>query len=267
MSEPLITVLTVNYNTSEFIELMLYALRKLTHNSFKVIICDNGSDRKDISKLTDITEGHKNIEILFRNQSAPGSIAHGEALDILIEMVTTKYTVILDSDCTFLIKNWDDMLINQINEKVKIIGARLHTDKFLKPDDFPMPFSVLFETEAYKRLNISCMPGNIQSGEDSCWEWKPKYLNSGYTAALLNAKHTRHHKDGPLGTVICAEYYLPGINDIFASHFGRGSSGGTAKYFKRLRIPFISGYIKRCYAEIEKRKWISSCNEIINGQL
>ena len=37
-----ISVLITNYNTLKFIELTLYALRKLTKNSYCVFINDNG---------------------------------------------------------------------------------------------------------------------------------------------------------------------------------------------------------------------------------
>ena len=145
MNDPLITVVTVNYNTSDFIRLMLYALSRLTLHPYKVMICDNGSKENEISTLKKIAGKYNNVELIFRRQTSIGSIAHGEALDILIEKVDTKYTVIMDSDCTFLIKNWDDILIGRINDEVKIIGTQLHTNKFPKPDDFPLPFAVLFE--------------------------------------------------------------------------------------------------------------------------
>lgn len=268
MHNPLITVLTVNYNTSDFVELMLYALKRLTLNPYRVIICDNGSGNRDILSLVKTARRHKNVELVFREQTRPGSVAHGEALDILVEMVSTKYTVILDSDCTFLIKNWDEILINKLNEEVKIIGTQLDTSfKSLKPLDFPMPYAVLFETSVFKELDISCMPGDVVKGEDSCWEWKPKYLGSGYRGEILNMKNTRNYKEGPFNSVLCAEYYLAGIKKIFASHFGRGGSDGAAKYLKWLNVPVVSEYIKRFYGHIEKRKWLSKCKEIISKQL
>ena len=38
-----ITIVTVNYNTLIFIELMIYSFVKLTRRPWNMIICDNGS--------------------------------------------------------------------------------------------------------------------------------------------------------------------------------------------------------------------------------
>ena len=109
-----ITVLLVNYNTSKFIEILLYSLQKLTFNSYKVIICDNGSKDIEILKLSKVVTKYKNIDIIFRLQSKIGSVAHGEALDVLIKKVRTKYTVIMDTDCVLLMKYWDKYMIIQM---------------------------------------------------------------------------------------------------------------------------------------------------------
>ena len=51
MTGELITIVVVNYNTSSFLEISLFALAKLTKNKYKVIICDNGSSYFDIKRL------------------------------------------------------------------------------------------------------------------------------------------------------------------------------------------------------------------------
>lgn len=270
MPDPLITVLTVNYNTSDFIELMLYALSKLTANPYKVIICDNGSKKRDILKLARIAKKNNNIELIFRQQSEAGSKAHGEALDILISMVSSKYTTILDSDCTFLLKGWDEKLIKKIDDKVKIIGSGFHSvdkEKRASGEEFPLPFASLFETKVYKTLAISCMPENVPNKKDTCWQWQHKFISGGYNGLTLTGLNTRYFKKGRFASVLVAtEYYTPD-GSLIASHFGRGSNSGAAKYFKWLKIPVVSGFLKRCYGKFEKKKWISKCYEIINEQL
>ena len=101
MSKPLITVVSANYNDSIFKELMLYAFRKLTLNSFRIIICDNGSDQKNINILRKLKDNYNNLILIFHDQSIAGSRGHGEALDKMIDMVDTKYTVVMDSDLRF----------------------------------------------------------------------------------------------------------------------------------------------------------------------
>lgn len=58
----------------------------------------------------------------------------------------------------------------------------------------------------------------------------------------------RTHKSGSFGDkVVCAEYYLDSIKEIFASYFGRGSTLGISKYLKGwikkfFKIPIIGKY-------------------------
>jgi glycosyltransferase involved in cell wall biosynthesis len=269
LQKPQITVVTVNYNTADFIELMLYSLEKLTANSYQVIICDNGSVAKDIEKLRNIAEKYNNLELIFRRQNGTASIAHGQALDILIERSNSKYTVVLDSDCVFLLKNWDLELIKELDEKVKIVGAtscQLRAGDRVGGGDFPLPFAALFETDIYRSLGVQCVPEKNREGYDTCWQWKQKFTAAGFNGKTLIARNTRDFKQGPFyGLVAIQEYYL---NDgrLAASHFGRGSSNGAAKYFKWLKIPILSRYIKSCYGRIEKKKWINKCFEMIDGQ-
>ena len=101
---PVLTILSVNYNTSDFIECMLYCLHKITHNPFKILIVDNFYSGEERLKLKKICSNYDNVETFFRKQSQSGSIGHGEALDILTEKVDTSYFAILDADATFLLK-------------------------------------------------------------------------------------------------------------------------------------------------------------------
>jgi hypothetical protein len=137
----------------------------------------------------------------------------------------------------------------------------------LKPYDFPFQFAVLFETETYKRLGISCMPREVEKGEDTCWQWKPKFIQGGYEGKTLITKNTRDYKQGPFGDLVGVEEYYTDDGELIASHFGRGSSGGAAKYLKHLKIPFVAGCLRRYYSSIERKEWINRCHKIINGQL
>ena len=157
-----ITVLLVNYNTSKFIEILLYSLQKLTFNSYKVIICDNGSKDIEILKLSKVVTKYKNIDIIFRLQSRIGSVAHGEALDVLIKKVRTKYTVIMDTDCVLLMKYWDKYMINQMKDEIKIVGSSEIEDVKVNRvgTNFILPFICMFDTKTYNSLNASCLPRN-----------------------------------------------------------------------------------------------------------
>jgi len=276
MSKQLITVVSANYNDSIFKELMLYAFNKLTFNTFRVIFCDNGSNYKNIEILRKLDNNYDNLTVIYQNQSKAGSHGHGEALDKMIHMVDTEYTVVMDSDCTFLMKNWDEYILNEIDEKIKIIGTSSPPDRAgirIGGGDFPLPFATLFETAIYKSLNISCKPGDVINGEDTCWEWKTKYNKNGYLGKTFITKNTRDYKDGPFGALTGIEEYYTDNGKLIASHFGRGSSGGLAKYTskadkKYYRLMNAFPYLENIYAkyrgEKEMQLWIEKCNNIID---
>ncbi len=260
-----VSVLITNYKTIDFVKLSLYSLSKLTKNEYKVLINDNGSTEEELSQLSEIEANNSNIRVNFRCTDAPPSYAHGEALDILIDLVDTEYFVVLDSDCVFLMKGWDNYMISKLNDEVKVIGTTYTVNQASKKyNDFPAQFAVMFETKVYRKLRISCMPQN-QSDKDTCWEWREKYLSNNYSGEVLKQINTRHDKTTVFGKIICVVFYTD-RNEIIASHFGRGSSGGEYKYSTKFiaKLPILGKYIRRHIANKEKKDWIIKCKKIID---
>lgn len=269
MTRETLTVLIVNYNTSDFVELSLYALKKLTKNKYKVLICDNGSKKHDKTKLKRICDKYRNVNLFFRQQTGSCGIGHGEALNILTRKINTKYGVFLDADATFLKKKWDEILIKQLNDKTKIIGAPPVKNP-IKSTDFPSLYVTFFNTNALKSLKIDMRPKDYRIGLDTGWEMREKFIKSNYKHKLLEVKNTREFKDGPFRDVICGEYYLKGYRNIFASHFGRGSTLGTAKYKNWnifLSLPGIKHIAREIRGRREKNKWLLICKKIISGEI
>jgi len=268
--QPQISLITVNYNSSEFIELTLYALEKLTKNSYQVFIIDNNSQIKDYKKLEKIVAKYDNV-FIERNETPPkgASMAHGTSLNYLAKKVNTPYLSVLDADATWLRKNWDEIIINQMDDKVKVIGTQAPGEK---PQDFPLMFTILFETKIFKELNIDFRPKDPSQLQDTGFELREKYLNAGYQGKNIELKSTRTYKNGPFKDIICAEYYLDNNYDnIFASHFGRGSNLGTPKYLKGwkkylYRLPYLGQYLLTQKGKKEKRQWIKICKKIIDEQ-
>lgn len=132
-------------------------------------------------------------------------------------------------------------------------------------------FAALFESETFKKLNISFKPKENSISQDTGWETREKYLEAGYKGTILEMKNTRIFKDGSFREVICAEYYLPGFHNIFASHFGRGSTLGANKYMRGCgifyKLPVLGKYLRRKKGLIEKEKWIDICKKIISSQI
>ncbi|MEK7103918.1 MAG: glycosyltransferase family A protein [Patescibacteria group bacterium] len=269
-----ITVCIAHHNDTDFILNTLYCLKRLTKNSYQVIIRDNHSKKKNFLKLQKGIVDYRNVELYQAPLSArglQGSMSHGTALNDLVKKIDTPYGAIFDGDCVFLIKDWDEILISKLNDKVKIIGTQA-SPGCPKPMDFPLMFAIFFETQTLKKLNIDFRPQDIAKAQDSGWELREKYLATGFQGELLMAKNTRSYKNGFFADLLgIDEYYLPGIDNIFACHFGRGATSGSAKYKKGTgfiyKIPFISRPLRKMRGRKEIKKWISVCHEIANKQI
>jgi glycosyltransferase involved in cell wall biosynthesis len=267
MNKPLITILTVNYKTSDFIDLMLYAFEKLTKNSYKVIICDNYSTDKEMLKIAKVAQKYQDVELVFRKQTQFGSIGHAEAMDLLVSKVDTPYFVTMDADCTFLLNGWDELLISQLDDSIKVIGTTLPKGpENPKPMDFPLVFAVLYETESFKKLNPSFMPDDIKKdkSKDTGWEIRERYLSAHFKSIVFDGENTRFVKTTEYGDMICAVYYYK--DNLIASHFSRGSSDGIAKYNNRwyFQIPLFSRILKRLKGMQERKSWIDISYNIVD---
>lgn len=283
MNDSLITVITVNFNASDFILNMLYCLKKLTKNKYKVIIRDNNSKKKDYLKLKKFVKYFSNV-YLYRVEDfdLAGSIAHGTALNDLIPKIDTKYGVIIDPDCTFLHKNWDEILINQINEEYPIIGTQAPGYKY---QDFPYVFALFFITDIMKKLKIDFKPENVKKGQDTGFLIREKFLANGYKGKLLINRYTKNFKSIYFKNVLCQEFYLKGNNNIIASHFWKGSTLGDWKYRQNLikwisSVPVIGPYllmfifrpellleIGKFRGRVEKYRWIKICRDIVKNNV
>ncbi|MFA6518492.1 MAG: glycosyltransferase [Candidatus Shapirobacteria bacterium] len=271
-SNPIVTVFIVNYNSADFIDISLYALSKLSGYPYKVVIRDNNSNLRDYQKLVNICRKYPNTKVVRSHTPLRGSLAHGTALNYLCKNINTPYFSILDADAIWLIKNWDKILINKLNKKVKAIGTQVALDSN-KPKDFPIMFSILFETKTFKNLNIDFRPDKSDIVKDTGYQLREKYLSNHFLGKIIEMRNTRVYHSGPFKNVICAEYYLDtDYNNIFSSHFSRGSSLGKAKYIKNMsiispyRIPFFGDYLLQLKGMMEKHHWINICRKIIDSQ-
>jgi glycosyltransferase involved in cell wall biosynthesis len=266
-SDSLITILCVNFNTSDFIEVMLYSFKRLTAQPYEVLIVDNGSNDKHLLRLAKVAQDYTNVKLIYRRQTVSGSIGHGEAMDLLVSMVRTPYFVTMDSDAVFLIRNWDEILISRINEKIKAIGTQASGKKI---KDFPLMYAVLYSTDAFKKSNARFLPSSNfgqdgQNNYDTGWQVRENFIKCGYYGEVLKFKNTRTYHDGPYADMLAAEYYMDEVHEIFVSHFGRGSSGGLPKIQNWWRkIPLIGSIFARIIARSERKLWIARSRLIIN---
>ena len=269
---PKITILIVNFNSASFIENALFCLSRLTKNPYRVIVMDNSSKKEDWKKLKRLPSDYPKLSVIKRETAERGSLAHGHALNELIRLVDTPYFSILDADAIWLKKNWDEILINELNDQVKIIGTQ--ADNIAKPQDFPLMYACLIETETFKKLDINFAPKDLSRQEDTGFEMRAKYLAARFKGKVLLMRNTRNYKNGPFKDLVgVGEYYLNKDDALpFASHFGRGSSLGAAKYYKSwkkhiYRLPLIGSYILKHKGKTERKHWFKICRKLVLSEM
>ena len=97
---------------------------------FLLGINDPEVSRDDLETIDSKNE----INILDCISSGSSSDGHGECLDLLSAHIDSKYTVIADSDVAFLCKDWDEILISELekSEKIAAIGNEYDGNKYAK---------------------------------------------------------------------------------------------------------------------------------------
>ena len=117
------------------------------------------------------------------------------------------------------------------------------------------------------------MPQDTIGKKDVCYELKDKYRNAGFDGKIIEMKNTRTYKKGPFNKILCAEYYLNNdYNRIFASHFSRGSTGGSNKYTRLglrkyfYKIPILGKIALYRRGQNEKKYWIQTVKKIVDRE-
>lgn len=268
---PLITICITHFNDAGFVLNTLYCLSLLTKNPYKVIVRDNNSKGRIYQKLKKGVGDYDNVYLYkAENFRVRGSKAHGIALNDMAKKIDTPYGVILDADFTFLMKNWDEILISRLNNKVKIIGTQISRKG---AEGFPFMVGILFETATFRALNIDFRIGDMALGQDTGWQLRGKYQGAGFQGKTIELKNTRAYKQGPFREFLgVGEYYLEGDYDrIFGCHFARGSFLGAAKYVRGTsfiyRLPVIGRTLRRMRGKRDKKKWLKICREIVAQQV
>ena len=202
-------------------------------------------------------------------------------MDILTKRATGDFLVVMDADCVFLKKHWDDLLIEKLTGNVACIETPKsipnNKDQEKRNNNFPCVFAVMYVNSIFKNLSPSFMPdknwlaSEDKSGllnKDTGWDIQRKFEKHGYCGISLEARNTREYKNGKFSDILCVEYYDEnGV--LVCNHFGRGATLGVAKYkqFNRMKllkkIPMIKNYLRKRQGLKERAIWIKRCRDII----
>lgn len=108
----MISIVTVNYNSYDFLDLMMESLELYTHVPFELIVVDNSSNKKQIH----------NREYM-RQFFMKNNIGHGEGLNWGLSMIKyMPYVLVLDIDCHLLTHNWHEPFIKLMNDYDIVMG-------------------------------------------------------------------------------------------------------------------------------------------------
>ena len=263
MNSPVLTICIVSFNSYDFIANSIYAFERLTVSDWKLYICDNGSNFRDLNRLRILVSNYPNIFLYSRSQSSFGSSGHGEGLNFLKGLIDTKYFAIFDADCTPLLYAWDTFCIEQLDKGYQIVGTPVASNSpgdSLRDRTFPTIFMCFGNSKLFLDFDIDFRPRDIAAGEDTGWHIKEVFKNNSLRAYSLFGVNTRSLENCLFGNVICDEYYVnENCSQLICSHFGRGSNPRSGKYRNSLN--------KYYSFSAEKRRWIERCVSIILTQV
>ncbi|WP_339079391.1 glycosyltransferase [Pseudomonas sp. TMP9] len=118
---PVLSIALVNYKTQEMTKICLDLLRQhLGNSNVPVWVVDNYSADESTEYLRQLDW----INLIERTAVAPevGHIAHGRALDMILDRINTKYLLLLHTDTFIFDKNVFSMLLSKCQDEA-IVAA------------------------------------------------------------------------------------------------------------------------------------------------
>jgi glycosyltransferase involved in cell wall biosynthesis len=112
------TVVTVNWNSSPFLEVLLGLVARRSPQGVRIIVVDNNS--KDTSG--ELLTRHPEVTAV----KLPVNVGHELALDIGFLLAQTEYVIALDIDAFPLHDHWLEELLAPLDAGKQISGARLN---------------------------------------------------------------------------------------------------------------------------------------------
>ncbi len=141
MNKPKITIIAVNWWANDFAEILIESLFKNNHSEAEIIIVDNSKS----PSLTGVRTIRPDI-----------NIGHGGGIDMGISEAKGEYILILDIDTHILLKDWDEILLEALDEGYKMACA---TDGgLLKP---ARPLAMFFKKNTIVSNGISFKAKNL----------------------------------------------------------------------------------------------------------
>ena len=147
-----LTLASMNHYGADYILFQDEICRKLGTVDYDRIILETSEDDEELKKLGKLP----NTKIINGSDvnQFKGSYAHGYGINQLFKYLDTKYTIILDPDVIPLVNNWDQIMLDNLNE-YDLTGVPynpLHGRRRIQ--GVPTVFFLVFETKILKKLNL-----------------------------------------------------------------------------------------------------------------
>jgi len=235
-----LTVCTVNYYTEKYIYFQDYIFRELANNK---------DHRRLVCNVTPFNEGAEALSLLPRTEvfyedtsGLSGSESHGVGLNALISRIDTEYAVIADPDSVVLLKDWDTVCLETLDDQTVAIGTPYPPHAVNRYQGYPNQIFIFFDVAAMRSMDIDFRPENYRlrrakgqinkyipwlslEDRDTSWNMPVKFREHGYLTHCFDFL-----KSNDSGSVVLApdargdEHHWRGIPIV--SHQGRSGSRG-----------------------------------------
>lgn len=207
----MISILSVNWNSLQWMNLLVKSIRKFTSEAYEIVIVDNGSEDRSVDYLKE----HKEIKGIMLNHN----IGHGTGLDLALKNASHEYCLVLDIDAHVQRENWDRDLISLYNSKIRLIAA-LGGKKFIHP------CFMFFERKFFLENGLSFI---AKDGFDVGRRIYHDIIESGFGVERISSGYedAQHNKfyPGAWGD----EYYIDGKATIYHNWYG-------SRFWKRKEV-------------------------------
>jgi glycosyltransferase involved in cell wall biosynthesis len=196
----MITVLTVNHNTLDFLKLLVQSVRKFRGQvPIEIMVIDNQST--DGSREWAAAQPDVEAHLLTSNTG------HGPGLDYGLRLVNTRFVLVLDSDAHLQRFDWDADLIKlyQSEPRCRLIAAKGGVEKPIHP------CFMFFETQYFRSSQFSFV---ARDGYDVGRRIYYDVTEAGFEVLRIECGYEdgrRNFYPGTYGT----EYYVSGRPTIF----------------------------------------------------
>ena len=141
-------------NSADYAEFLKYTSEKFLSGKHEInwkCVNSVGCDR--------IPKGYK----LVANSEDMGQVSmnHGTAMNLALEYIESDYVIFIDADMAILYKNWDQIIINELNEYDCFGGA--FGNGLRKYRNFPSVYLFAFRSSILNKVELDFLPKLLEN--------------------------------------------------------------------------------------------------------